>query len=365
MDFKKFVNNIIEKVKVLYKDIVVKHYRYFLAGLLGIIFIVVLAVYAGGSKKVANGTEGGQVSGFEFDKKFEHNKKKELTELFEAYYEAYGAGDLSALEKVAYPMSDNEKSYVGVFSQYIEDYQNIEYYSKSGLSKDEYFVSVYYEVKFYGVETYAPGMEFFYVQKDVDGNYYINNLYCSFNFARVEQEMDPEIYAAVVRYEQQEDVIELLQETQDKFDEAVEKDEALSTMITETIPNAMKQWLQTVVSLPQDDVNETETQETEIPATEVTEETEPEEPETEEPETEEPDADDESEDEDTNTSGSGKVRVLDNVKIRESASADSAQVGSAIAGGEFTKLGVEGDWTKIEFSTGTGYIKSEFLEDVE
>ena len=114
-------------------------------------------------------------------------------------------------------------------------------------------------------------------QKDVDGNYYINNLYCSFNFARVEQEMDPEIYAAVVRYEQQEDVIELLQETQDKFDEAVEKDEALSTMITETIPNAMKQWLQTVVSLPQDDVSETETQETEIPATEVTEETETEE----------------------------------------------------------------------------------------
>ena len=57
--------------------------------------------------------------------------------------------------------------------------------------------------------------------------------------------------------------------------------------------------------------------------------------------------------------------MLDNVKIRESASADSAQVGSAIAGGEFTKLGVEGDWTKIEFSTGTGYIKSEFLEDVE
>ena len=55
------------------------------------------------------------------------------------------------------------------------------------------------------------------------------------------------------------------------------------------------------------------------------------------------------------------VYATTGVNIREKASADSDIVGALIAGYSVTRTGTEGDWSKVEFEGGTGYIKSEYL----
>ena len=47
-------------------------------------------------------------------------------------------------------MSDNEKSYIGVVSQYYESVNDITPYTKNGLKKGTYFVSVKKQHKVYG-----------------------------------------------------------------------------------------------------------------------------------------------------------------------------------------------------------------------
>ena len=44
-------------------------------------------------------------------------------------------------------MSDNEKSYIGVVSQYYESVNDITPYTKNGLKKGTYFVSVKNSIK--------------------------------------------------------------------------------------------------------------------------------------------------------------------------------------------------------------------------
>ena len=55
------------------------------------------------------------------------------------------------------------------------------------------------------------------------------------------------------------------------------------------------------------------------------------------------------------------VYATTGVNIRAKASADSELAGALIAGYSVTRIGTEGDWSKVEFEGGTGYIKSEYL----
>ena len=77
---------------------------------------------------------------FSFDSEFENDSNDAIKELLEKYYEAYAQGDTAELEKVATPVSDNEKSYISVLSKYYEKIMNITYYSKQGPTDGSYFV---------------------------------------------------------------------------------------------------------------------------------------------------------------------------------------------------------------------------------
>ena len=52
--------------------------------------------------------------------------------------------------------------------------------------KRQYLVSVSMEIKFTGVDTTAPGLDFFYVRTNDDGTLYIDNLYSQYNLANQE-----------------------------------------------------------------------------------------------------------------------------------------------------------------------------------
>lgn len=60
---------------------------------------------------------------------------------------------------------------------------------------------------------------------------------------------------------------------------------------------------------------------------------------------------------------SGKVKVIENVKIRKGASTDSAALATAYVGQELELVMKQADgWTKIKYEGQTAYVKSDFVE---
>ena len=130
------------------------------AGVLVGLILILIVVVAGGNNGRQSNTEAGSqteisVKDFEFEKDYTNDAKDDISSLLADYYKAYVGDDLDTLGKLATPMSDNEKSYIGVVSQYYESVNDITPYTKNGLKKGTYFVSVKNSIKFTGVDTQA------------------------------------------------------------------------------------------------------------------------------------------------------------------------------------------------------------------
>ena len=130
------------------------------AAVLLCLIILLAVVTANGKKDKKENTEVTEqtqvsVEDFQFETEYTDDKKDEITQLLQNYYTAYVSADLDTLANIAYPMTDNEKSYIGVVSQYYETVSDITVYSKAGLENGSYFVSVENNIKFYGVDTVA------------------------------------------------------------------------------------------------------------------------------------------------------------------------------------------------------------------
>lgn len=310
---------------------------------------------------------------FVLDENFEVDAVAEVNALISSYFKAYEKGDVDTLSSLASPMGDNEKSYIRVFSEFIESYQNMKCYTKHGLSEGSYLVSVYFDMKFQGVSTPAPGLDFFYLERSEDGKLYINNIYSPYNLSRNEEQLDPNVYAVILRFEQSEDSIDLRKQVENAYLEAVSSDMELATMISVTIPNAMEGWLESLNAASTESESEepvTET-ESEDPYGAETQPTETEQPQT----SEQPEQPEQVE----NSSGNGSSSTAGNtssnkektvkvrkksVNVRKKASPSSEAIGYAQKGDVFTKLGEEGDWTKIDFYGKTGYIMTSLVKEV-
>ena len=324
--------------------------------------------------EIAEGTEITEItedkSTFVFQDTFDVDSDEEMKTLLSTYYKAYTDNDVAALEKVAYPISDNEKSYIAVVSKYYDKIEKLTYYSKPAAQKDAYFVSVENEISFDGVKTKAPALDFFYVQKDENGKLYINNAYSIFNLNFMDNEVNSDVYSLVQQYMQQPDFVKLQQKVQAAYDEALAKDSDLTGVIQKTLDSAIKKWSSEL----QSSALEEETTET----TESTEKTEEDNKDSDKKENDKKDDDKKNEDKDKKeevketeqkeeTKNEQKpqkstVKVKDIVNVRKAASTDSDQIGQFLPGAELKKLGEEGDWTIIEFQGGKGYVKTEFLE---
>ena len=406
-------------------DWCIKNRRFFFAAFLFIALVVVLYACTGpNAKKNAkdNAADGGQAStengaaaDFTLDPDFEKDAHADVNELITSYFAAYASADIDALEAIASPISDNEKSYIRVFSTYIESYENISCYTKSGLTDNSYLVSAYFDLKFYGVETMAPGLDFFYVETKDDGSLYINNLYSPYNLNRTENTLDPNVYAVILQFGQQEDAIALRDQVKSAYSEAVASDVDLATMLSTTIPNAMTAWMESVIT-PAENTEAGETQ-TDEPAAGDGSDTSADSTDAADGGSNAPadngdaadnggdapadngdaadgggdapadngDAADNGDDApagdaavaDTpvdNTSDETpavnenkevKVKVnIKSVKVREKASTSSDVIAGAEKGDTFTKLGEKDGWTKIDYNGKTGYIKSDYVDEV-
>ena len=357
------------------------------AGVLVGLILILIVVVAGGNNGRQSNTEAGSqteisVKDFEFEKDYTNDAKDDISTLLADYYKAYVGDDLDTLGKLATPMSDNEKSYIGVVSQYYESVNDITPYTKNGLKKGTYFVSVKNSIKFTGVDTQAPTLDFFYIETGKDGKLFINNVYSNFNRTYCENELDDDIMELISKYTASSEFADLHEEVQKAYEQAVGSDANLKTMLETTLTGAIKQWYTSsgIANLKKSDAD---TQTTEADTQQADDAAQNSDQQTTDQQTTDANAGQTTDPNagqttDANTANQQpaeqpqapaeyQVVTKDVVKVRDGASTDAKELGLLKEQVTLTAYGTEGDWTIVSYSAGTNgraYIKTENLQTV-
>lgn len=328
----------------------------------------------------------------DISQEFQVDAIPEVNALIADYYSAYQEGDVKTLKKLAKPVTDKEKSYIKMFSKYVDSYDNISCYTKAGLSEGEYVVSVYLEMKFQDVDTAAPGLDFFYLRTDEDGVLYIDNAYSTFNQSKfMEISTQADVQAYINEFEQGEDVAALQTDVQEKYEQAIEEDAKLSKMAHDTIPDAISAWVQGL-SQKDDKDSEKKNEDTETDSKETSEKgtdkdtntdkdtdeesdktSEEDENSTGDKKTDESDAQEKKDDaskkdtdttDEKNTDGKAKTAyAMDGINLRKKPSTDAKVLTQIMLGDELKIYPAteENGWVKAKYKKKTGYVKREFV----
>ena len=352
------------------------------AGVLVGLILILIVVVAGGNNGRQSNTEAGSqteisVKDFEFEKDYTNDAKDDISTLLADYYKAYVGDDLDTLGKLATPMSDNEKSYIGVVSQYYESVNDITPYTKNGLKKGTYFVSVKNSIKFTGVDTQAPTLDFFYIETGKDGKLFINNVYSNFNRTYCENALDDDIMELISKYTASSEFADLHEEVQKAYEQAVGSDANLKTMLETTLTGAIKQWYTSsgIANLKKFDADTQTTEADDASQSGDQQTTDANAGQTTDQQTTDANA---GQTTDTNAANQQtaeqpqapaeyQVVTKDVVKVRDGASTDAKELGLLKEQVTLTAYGTEGDWTIVSYSAGTNgraYIKTENLQTV-
>lgn len=349
------------------------------AGVLVGLILILIVVVAGGNNGRQSNTEAGSqteisVKDFEFEKDYTNDAKDDISTLLADYYKAYVGDDLDTLGKLATPMSDNEKSYIGVVSQYYESVNDITPYTKNGLKKGTYFVSVKNSIKFTGVDTQAPTLDFFYIETDKNGKLFINNVYSNFNRTYCENELDDDIMELISKYTASSEFADLHEEVQKAYEQAVGSDANLKTMLETTLTGAIKQWYTSsgIANLKKSDADtqttEADTQQADDASQSGDQQTtDANAGQTTDQQTTDTNAANQQTAEQPQAPAEYQVVTKDVVKVRDGASTDAKELGLLKEQVTLTAYGTEGDWTIVSYSAGTNgraYIKTENLQTV-
>ena len=312
-------------------EFVVKNKRYFLGG---VIFIAIALVLFFGTSPAS--TSGSDKSTAGVYKDYKVSKNTELNELINNYYSAYASGDTDTLATLATPISDQEISYIKFYSQYIEAFNDVKIYTKSGLTDGSYLVTTEVNLKYTDIETSAPGLDFFYVETNEDGNLYINNIYGSFNQNNNIYEMDTEVSDLIAVFIRQQALLDMEASVEEAYQEALESDSDLNLFMSETLPAAIVQWnsdYQAEVAAAEEAAAK-EAEEAQAAA--------------------EAEAQAAAEAEEEANAYTGTVNAKANV--RESADKSSNKLGSIAKGTQITIYGEEGDFYKFDYNGTRAYI---------
>lgn len=345
-------------------ELVKKYKRYIAAGALFAAMVVILVKCTGPvtdtdtPKKPVDE----QTSDANQEEAFQVDAIPEINELISNYYKAYASGDMDALEKVAQPLLDTEKSYIQVFSEYVESYEKLSCYTKSGLNDGEYVVLVYMEMKFKDVATAAPGLDFFYLRTKESGELYIDNAYSRFNQSNMEASTEADVQALINEFEQAEDVAELQDEVQQKYDQAVASDADLSRMANETMPGVIATWMQ---SLSQGNDADAEPGDQTDGQDKPAEDEEKPDEQTGDDKSDDTSSDDNQEPDDEQESD-GKAKTayaIDGINLRKGPSTDD-EILTQISLGEKLKIYPDtkkDGWVKASYDGKNGYVKREYV----
>lgn len=326
-------------------EFVAEQWRYFLAGIVFICIVLILALVV--SKRT---TADDNISGVYQD--FQVDANIELNSLIVNYYNAYASGDTNALSAYASPISDSEISYIRFLSQYIEAFNVVHVYSKPGLDDGSYLVSVYVDEKFVGINTAASGLEFFYVRTNENGMLYIDNSYGTYNQRENEISLDPKIQDVISIYNERSDVMRLKQMVEDELNASLMTDPDLNKFVTETIRTKISEWKAQYKALrdQQQAINDAKAKEM-------------------------ADAQAKAEQDAANAqiaaamiaaeeANATTVVITTKVNVREAASETSNAVGTIDGGTQVVKYSDENGFAKINWNGGRAYVKSDYVAPV-
>lgn len=105
----------------------------------------------------------------------EENAHQDINNIIKTYYDAQASGDIDTISTLNTYLNDIEKIRVEELSKYIEGYPVLNVYTKPGLTENTYVGYVYSEVKFADVDQELPGMQTYYIGQDKEGNFFIND----------------------------------------------------------------------------------------------------------------------------------------------------------------------------------------------
>ena len=249
----------------------------------------------------------------------EENAIPEVNSFFEKDYDAMASGDLDALSTMNNYIDDTERIRIQENSKYIDQYENLDVYTKTGPVEGAYLAYVYSEIKFRDYETLVPGMQAYYLCTDDQGNLYVND-----------GEEDATVTSYIREVSLQDDVVDLNNKVAVAYNDMLAEDEELSAFLvdlTSTIGAAVGEAL--AKEEGSEAVEEEPVEEEAAPAlTKVT-----------------------------------RVKTTDVVNVRSSDSETADKLGKAQTGQEFELVEQRGNgWSKIIFEGKEAYIKSDYLE---
>ncbi len=318
------------------REFVLGHYQYFIVGLLFIVLVVVLAIFSSKHKKdkdeqdqaVDAGAETVEVSedasaaaaadqnaeipltteGLQVD------AYPEVNNLVNTYFTAMASGDVATLESICSSLDDAAKIRIIERSKYTESYDDIRCYTKPGPVEGSYIVFAYYQIKFQNIDTKAPGLSSLYVCSNPDGSLYVYN-----------GDLPENVSTYIKGVAAQDDVVALLNQVDSEYNTAAEQDKTLKAFM-DALPAKLDEAVAAQLASGQPIDASAATVATDA-ATEV------------------------------------QVKTTDAVRIRSSAddSSDSNIIAKSAAGDTFTRIGEEGNWSKIKYKDTTAYIRSDFL----
>ncbi len=262
----------------------------------------------------------------------EEDAYPEINAVVKQYYQAMADGDVDTLQSVMTGLDEKEQIKIVKKSEYVESYPTVTCYSKVGPVEDSYIVYAYYEAKLVDFENLLPGMNALYLCKNEEGAYYING-----------EKQDDQTIAYCEMISAQDDVVDLVNTVQVKYNELKTVDTKLSEFLAE-LPDIL-------TAAVGEELAKREAEET-VAAEEAAAETAE--------ATEEELAEAETTEEENVIK---TVRTTDVVNVRSSDSQTADKIGKAQLGEEYTLLEEKANgWSKIMFEGKEAFIKTEYLE---
>ena len=145
----------------------------------------------------------------------------EITALIKSYYQALGEKDIATLKTLEDDFTPSDESKVTNLKDYIEGYEVGDVYTKTGMTDDSYVVYACFYYICQGVDTKAPALTQFYVYKNDDGNWVIDN----------DALQNSEVSAYMEAQLSDSDVTALVSKVQSELDQAQEEDSSLADFL--------------------------------------------------------------------------------------------------------------------------------------
>lgn len=254
---------------------------------------------------------------------------QDVNTLMTTYYNALSSCDLETVQSVMENISETDLIQLKSKNEFVESYNNITCYTRSGIIENSYFVYVTYDAKFNDFDALVPGVTAHYVYTAEDGS------------LKIAKEMDEQVNAALMLSTCQDDVVDIFNKVDVEYKELLATNEELNTFMTEMTSKAKTMAGEEIALLEADKETASVEETTEAEVAEAVEE--------------QPQSQVVNE----------EVKATATVNVRSSDSENADKVGRVETGTVLTRVEDKiNGWSKVIYDGKEAYIKSDYLEVV-